>query len=287
MADSPDKAFAPCTSGVVLGVHYETVVRTWGIPQEKIAKLAEQVKGMLAADKARQDTIQSGVGKIVHMKPLVPDSTFHMDHLNSLLAIEEKGAEIVTMKTGFKRQLPFWLTMLIACSDRCSIPALPGKLAPWAVQCFTDAVGLSLSRAGRGVGGVIPKLGWWTWMPWMQWTRDLNCRKRTDKGEKVSRKMTAFELLGPLLVICSAADRLHGQPVRFWMDNVGACNVWKTGYSAACSLSTTVVKAIAMVAATLGCQVNIEKVARCSSPETEMADALSKEEFRRFRKMAK
>ena len=30
--DDPDKAFAPQTSGVVLGVHYDTVSWTWSIP---------------------------------------------------------------------------------------------------------------------------------------------------------------------------------------------------------------------------------------------------------------
>jgi hypothetical protein len=235
---------------------------------------------MLGAEEARQDAIQSVVGRIVHMKPLIPDGRFHMDHLNSLLAVEERGSAKVALTARFKRQLHFWLTMLVACSDRCAIPAPPGRLAPWAVHCFTDAAGGSLGGAGRGVGGVVPELNWWTWMPW---TRGLNSGKRTHEGKKVSRKMTALELIGPLLVLCSAADRLRGQPVKFWVDNAGACNVWRHGYSATCSLSTTLVKAIAAVAAALGCRVNLEKVARCSSPETIMADALSKGEFRRFR----
>jgi hypothetical protein len=48
-------------------------------------------------------------------------------------------------------------------------------------------------------------------------------------------------------------------------------------------LSTTVVKAIAEVAAGLGCRIDIQKVTRCSSAGTRMADALSKGDFRRFR----
>jgi hypothetical protein len=114
-----------------------------GIPQEKIAKLAEQVKGMMSAEKARQDAIQSVVGRIVHLKPLVPDGKFHMDHLNSLLAVEEKGAEMATLTPGFKRQLHFWLTMLIACSDRCSI-----LITAREVGTMDSAM---LHRHGRGV----------------------------------------------------------------------------------------------------------------------------------------
>ncbi len=95
--------------------------------------------------------------------------------------------------------------------------------------------------------------------------------------------MSALELVGPLLVLCCGADRLRGLAVRFWVDNAGACNIWRHGYSSSCSLSTTVVKAIAGVAAGLGCRVDLVKVGRCSSPATEMADALSKGDFDRFR----
>ncbi len=279
--DSPDKAFGLCTSGTVLGVHYDTVSWTWGIPQEKLAKLAKLVKALLGASVARQDTIQSIVGRIVHMKPLVPDGRFHMDHLNSLLAVGTKGCEKVELTAGFKRQLHFWLTMLVACSGRCSIPDPPSKLPPWALECFTDAAGGSLEGPGRGVGGVIPEWGWWIWMPW---TRELNSEKRMHDGKKVSRKMSALELIGPLLVISCAADRLRGLPIRFWVDNAGACNIWKHGYSSTCGLATTIVKAISAVAAALGCQVDMEKVGRCSSPATEMADALSKGDFNRLRR---
>jgi hypothetical protein len=157
--DSPDKAFGPCTSGTVLGVHYDTVSWTWGIPREKLAKLAEQVKAMLWAWEARQDEIQSVVGRIVHMKPLVPDGRFHMDQLNSLLAVKQRGRELVELTAGFKRQLHFWLTMLLACSDRCSIPAPLVHLPPWALDCFTDAAGGSLEGGGARCRWRHPRVG--------------------------------------------------------------------------------------------------------------------------------
>jgi hypothetical protein len=36
--DDHDKSFAPCTAGVVFGVHYDTVAWTWAIPEEKLAR---------------------------------------------------------------------------------------------------------------------------------------------------------------------------------------------------------------------------------------------------------
>ncbi len=36
--DDHDKSFAPCTAGVVFGVHYDTVAWTWAIPDEKLIR---------------------------------------------------------------------------------------------------------------------------------------------------------------------------------------------------------------------------------------------------------
>ena len=54
-----------------------------------------------------------------------------------------------------------------------------------------------------------------------------------------------------------------------------------------CDISTTLVSALAVVAANLGCRVEIVKVLRCSTPLASMADALSKADFARFRDLSR
>ena len=76
------------------------------------------------------------------------------------------------------------------------------------------------------------------------------------------------------------------QSIRIWVDNIGSVRIWQKGYSSSWSLSTTLVRALGVVAAVLGCRVFIEKVARCSSPGAVMADALSKAAFDKFREAA-
>ena len=63
------------------------------------------------------------------------------------------------------------------------------------------------------------------------------------------------------------------------MDNTGSVGIWRKGYSNFCSLSTTIVKAISVVAAGLGCHVDILKVTRCSSRGPILADLVSKAQF--------
>jgi hypothetical protein len=95
---------------------------------------AWQVQELIPADMAREYTIQSVVGRIVHTRLLPPEGRFHMDHLNSLLAVRGKRSDMVGLTSRFKRQLHFWLTMLIACLKRCTVPPRPSQLSSWAVQ---------------------------------------------------------------------------------------------------------------------------------------------------------
>ena len=264
---------------MVFGIRYDTVDWTWGIPDQKMAVLAAQVKKMLGAAAVTQREIQSVIGRIIHVRPLLLDGRLHVDHLMRLQSLTMDPEQMVALTDEFKRQLHFWLVMLLACSGRSAIPTLY-VLPAWAVDCFSDAAGGSRESPGRGVGAVVPALLWWSFV---QRSEDLNRGRLRCEGMKIARKLSALELLGPLLILAAAAERVRGLELRFWVDNSGSCNIWKHGYSNSCRLSTTVVKAIGEVAAGLGCRVDICKVTRCSSPGTVMADALSKSDFSRFR----
>jgi hypothetical protein len=70
--------------------------------------------------------------------------------------------------------------------------------------------------------------------------------------------------------------------VRIWVDNSGSVGIWRKGYSTSCQLCTTLVNAIGRVTAALGCTLSIDKIARCSDNNTELADHLSKANFAAF-----
>ena len=94
--------------------------------------------------------------------------------------------------------------------------------------------------------------------------------------------MSALELLGPLLTLASGFDWCKFAAVRIWVDNSAAVHIWKKGYSTACPLSSTIVKAVHTIANGIGCNVDVEEITRCSTPGADMADALSKGHFLRF-----
>ena len=275
--DDPGKSFAPCHSGVILGVDYDTKAWTWAIPQERLDRILRTLHEVLEADSVELKVLESLVGKILHVRPLVPDGRFYVDKLLKAQAMARERSGSIRITSELRGQLGYWRVMLPVCSGRLPIPDPDRGLPAWALEVYTDAAGGSLRSPGLGVGAVCD--GWWVYMPW---SKCINWGAKDENGKMLGRKLSFLELLGPLLVLAAGARMCANRPVRVWVDNAGSVHIWRKGYSTACSYSTAVARAIAVVARGLGCRVEISKITRCSTPGAEMADALSKGAFGRF-----
>jgi hypothetical protein len=277
--EDKEKAFAPCQEGTVLGVRYDSVNWTWAIPQEKLLRFAWQLRGVMSADQIRQGEMWSVAGRIMHYAPLIPAGRFNLDHVIRANGVSKDRDYLVPVGLGLKRQCWFWYTMLLTCAEGTRIPDWSSKLPPWTRECYSDAAGGTMEGVGRGVGAVSED--WWVYAPW---PRKINCGVKAADGKKLSRKLSALELVGPLLCVTAGSGFCRGRTVRIWVDNIGSVTIWNKGYSLSCGLCTTLVKAIGTVAAGLGCRLVVQKITRCSVAGAEMADALSKADFDRFRR---
>ena len=279
--DDPSKSFGPSTSGVVLGVHYDTAAWTWALPDEKLSRLLHSLRAMVDAPTVVLDQLWSVVGKILHVHALIPDGRFHLFHLLKANASSSEPKFSLTPSAQLRGQLWFWYSILRTCSSVASIPCPHVTVPPWALNVYTDAAGGSWSTPGLGCGAV--STSWWLYIPW---SRAINAGRPSVDGRKLDRCLSMLELVGPLAAICSAPSCFRNSAAQFWVDNAGSVFIWQKGYSMSCTLSTTVVTALATVAAGLGCKVEIRKILRCSTALAGMADALSKADFRRFRSLA-
>ena len=215
--DDPDKAFAPRTSGVVLGVLYVSVSWTWSIPVGKLRRLEEQVALALEADTMAQGDIWSLVGRIVHYCPLVPAGRINIGHLIWLNSVSTSKAARVAVDAAAKRQLAFWRLILKTSSGLASIPR-PAAAAPaWALEFFTDAAGGSGATVGLGCRGVVGS--WWFYVPW---GRKINTGVKW-KGSKLSQKMSALELVGPLICVAGGYERVRNRQCGYWWTIVVRC----------------------------------------------------------------
>jgi hypothetical protein len=272
----PDKAFSPCTHGTVLGVYYDTMSWTWSIPQEKYARLLNQIRHADSAEQLKQHEIWSLVGRILHYAPLVPDGKFFISELIKANSLSKDRNEWVVVTAELRRQLHFWWCMLKTLNGVSTIPG-QFKFPAWSVEFHTDAAGGSLLSPGQGTGGCSGPF--WFYVPW---GRRINCGMRGPDGKRFSRKLSALELVGPLICVSAGRELCRLKPVRIYVDNAGSVSIFKKGYSTTCMLCNTLVGAIARVSAALGSRVSVEKITRCSNTGSQLADFLSKGRFNQF-----
>jgi hypothetical protein len=216
-------------------------------------------------------------GRILHYAPLIPTGKFNLNHILKANNFSTDRAALVPIKELLRRQLYFWVVVLKATNGSCTIPLVRAAAPAWAFEYFTDAAGGTMDSPGRGCGGVAD--GFWFYVPW---PRKINAGVKHTDGKKLSRKLSALELVGPLICVAADFKRCKGAAVKIWVDNAGSVKIWEKGYSTSCELCNTLVKAIADVAASAGCQLYISKIRRCSNKGAVAADALSKADFRAF-----
>ena len=273
-----EKSFAPCTSGVVLGILYDTENWTWGLTEEKMSRLLHIISDVIKAEKITQREVWSLVGKIINIKPLIPGGNFHMHYLMEANCYSTDGAAEVPITDGLRSQLQFWLKILPICSGRIKIPDPDEHMAPWTIQVYTDAAGGSWNNPyWHGVGSVT--YGWWTFMPW---SKKINAGIDNGYGKRLDCSMAFLELLGPLITVASGYNWCRNNSILVWVDNSASVAIFKKGYSVSCKLSSTVVRATVTVAAGIKCKIDVKKITRCSTAFAELADLLSKGRFQKF-----
>ena len=130
---------------------------------------------------------------------------------------------------------------------------------------------------GMGCGAVMGTL--WAYLPWGE---VINGGKKYEDGKLFKNKMSAWELVGPLVVVSAGADSLRNKSLIIPVDNTGSVAIFRKGWCSSCMLATTLALAIHEVASALNCTLEITKVRRCSDDMTKAADALSKGQVQKF-----
>ena len=134
-------------------------------------------------------TIQSVVGKILYIAPLIPGSKYHLSELHGLndYTGERNKNDIVIVTEEAKEKLQWWLVMTRLSGQGMPIPTGYDVCPPWAVIGDSDAAGtipyhtihicyrISLSAGGtrfefgHGMGAVMNR-GW----AYVAWPRLIN-----------------------------------------------------------------------------------------------------------------
>jgi len=123
---------------------------------------------------------------------------------------------------------------------------------------------------------------WWCYLPWGD---RINQGKLHNDQKRLDCKMSAWELVGPLMVLTAGVELVKGKSLVIPVDDQGSVSIFKKGWCSGCSLATTLALAISEVVASIDCKLEIVKIKRCSNVQASAADAVSKADWARFRRL--
>jgi hypothetical protein len=276
--DDPDKAFGPTTDGIVLGVCYNTVDWVWYLREDKISIILNRMEDAMEDEEMTQRAVQSLCGRLVDLRCLVPCSKFYLANLIKDAHQTEELESMVSLADWTRQDLAWWKVVLPLCNNRTVLQDPDRRPRPSALHVYSDAAGGSMDTLGNGVGVAIYP-GTWAYVPH---GHKVNAGFPAYDGKSLASKMSVWELVGPLLALVCAPERMRCRQVVAFVDNEGSVVWYNKGWAKRCNLGNTIIRAVYLVATALNCDFWVEKVGRCSSKETEAADALSKCDYDRF-----
>ena len=279
-----DKSFPPTTNGQVLGINYDTaegLTGTWYLSEDKMAGIILMLEKAIEGEESSQQFIKSLCGKLIHIRFLVRNSKYRMGQIIIAANQTTNMSARVAVSDWCRSDMFWWKNALPVFSYRSELIDPDRKPGPLAVMSHTDAAGGSAKSFGRGVGMTIyPDI--WTVV---LWGKRINLGFKGLDGKGLDSLMSAWELLGPLLTVCVAPDRVRNKQVVVKVDNEGSVRMYSKGWTTKCQLCNTILVAINEVATALNVDLFVEKIKRCSNDQAKAADALSKMDLGLFRRI--
>ena len=82
---------------------------------------------------------------------------------------------------------------------------------------------------GNGLGGVVGSDMWF----YFNWPKNVQMNQRNVDGVRFNNRHTCLESLGPLVAVCVAYSKTRNGALEVFVDNQGAFNIARKGYSTA------------------------------------------------------
>jgi len=118
-----EKAFENSTSGVVLGIRFDTVSLTWYISHQKRDRLLEAISGPLLGDLVSLEAMQRLLGLLNDLGQMVPFMrAFRQPLVNFLAQLSVEGANARSLPHPARMDLKVWANVAVEAANGLPIP---------------------------------------------------------------------------------------------------------------------------------------------------------------------
>ena len=270
--DDPSKAFAPCSSGELLGIIYDGSKGLWKMPYDKGCRLLCVIGETLRTGHITNGGALSLAGRINHYSALVGGKSNRCLILHLGRNDLDPELDIVIGKET-KLCLVWWLLNLRALQKAGSrIPHPDEFLVNSALVLHSDAAGGDSHKALQGWGLVNQASGEWARGSWPMFI----LKNKYVRGQRWGRRLSLLEGFAAVLMVpLWAKDIQRARGAALMCDNIGFMYAHRSG-SSTNEYIWTLIKCLADLSEGLGVTIKVFHTSRRTSVGDQLADDLSK-----------
>ena len=273
--EDPSKCFPCSDEGSILGLEYSLRDWTWSLSKKKAMKILADCREIISKGKVTVKVIKSLVGRIEFYKVLIPGGSWERGFLLKDASSSENLQKIVNCSANTISQTHYWARAIMTSLDHPSHIPDPYVYVPMkSVDIYTDAAGVSDSDFGLGLGGLMDMDNMTRYI-YVQHSNLIRSAQNSHDGEAPGRKLSFLEAAAILATVTAFADRLRGNHITVWTDNIGVVWAFRKEHSRDL-YCYTVMKALADVCRGMNIGLAVNKTPRCSGKSEIIADMLSK-----------
>ena len=274
----PDKCFAGCQQGTILGIDYDTSEWTWSFSKKKVNSLLELLNMVVKEGRVQTKSLMKLSGKLEFYKDTVSKrGRWERGFILHAIANSPNHNAMVECDGPTISQCHWWIRNIMASTVHSPIPDPHTWRELHCLNYYPDASGGANLSVGGGIGGVMQYNKEALYL-YMQHSNLIKSNSKNYLNERLGSKLTFLEAVGALAGPCAMPEQVRGRTVVIHVDNAGTVFCHKRAYSR-CPYAYSILLALEVVSTSLNCRVFLKKTPRCSGRYQTIADLLSKGKF--------
>ena len=257
-----EKLEGPAASITFLGIMINTANMTLSLPPEKLAELLEELERWRGQKKCTKRQLPSLIGRLSFAAKVIPAGRLFFRRLIVLSTTAKQLHHHISLNQQAKADIAWWLKILPTWNGRASMLE-PGWVKAPDLELFTDASG---------------EIGYGAYFRGAWFSGTWEDRKSFAKGKSIEWK----ELYAIMLAAATWSDKWAGLRIKFHCDNLSVVHMWANKSSKRSDIMS-LMRTLFYIAASGNFHVSVVHnpgVNNC------LADALSRLQFERFRRLA-
>jgi hypothetical protein len=283
-----EKAFELQTTGVVLGIGFNSAKLEWFLPQKKADKIKNNILSALQKKYTSLREWQKTMGLINNLALMAPFLKFFKFSGNQLLgAFGGNEAILLEIPENVRKDLLVCAKVAVSALAGLPIASRPTPPPLNAVFFHSDAAGSKFGTSrgerfnlnvenDRGVACLQADADNVIWYCIHKWPLSFLNEARDRNGVFFGSKMVTLETIGLLLPLLCIPEQLSGKDVVLHVDNIAVVYGWHNGATKLDEAASILLRALHLMASFIGATLHVRHEPRRSTRFAELADNLTR-----------